>query len=491
MNDTEISLVFPHQLFLHHPALKRGRPVVLIEDPLFFGDFRYPLAFHRQKLVLHRASMAAYREQLEGDGFHSRLVSYAPERDVTGRCLRALAERGTRDLFLADPVDWALSRQLTRTCTELGIRLHVLPTPAFLCEAEELEPTPSGRLSMASFYRTQRRKQGILLDREGGPLGGKWSFDPANRRKLPKDLAVPEVPFPSAGKHVRTAAESVDRDFPDNPGSTEGFCWPVTHDEARRLLDDFVDRRLPLFGDYEDAMSAGEPFLFHSALSSSLNVGLLTPDEVLEAALKRLGEVPLNSLEGFVRQIMGWREFMRLVYLRLGVKMRTSNFWGHRRPLPPGFWKGRTGVLPVDETVRRVREGAYAHHIERLMVLGNFLLLCETGPDEVYRWFMTFFIDAYDWVMVPNVYAMSQFAGGGLITTKPYFCASGYLLRMSDWARGPWCDLLDGLFWRFVAKNREVLRKNPRLGPMTANLDRMDRDRLERRVNLAEQYLEG
>lgn len=491
MKTLEVSLVFPHQLFRSHPALREGRPVLLVEDPLFFGDFRYPLAFHKQKLLLHRASTAAYREKLQAEGFEVDLITYESERDVTGETLRHLAEKGVKTLFLADPVDWALSNRIGKRCRELGLTPHILPTPAFLCDPGDLEPSPSGRLSMTSFYIAQRKKQGILLNGEGGPLGSKWSFDTANRRRLPEDEDIPDISFPTPNLHVHQAAARVNRDFPDNPGSTEGFLWPVTHDGARRLLNDFLKNRLSLFGDYEDAMSTKAPFLFHSALSSSLNIGLLTPGEILEAALMRLGEVPLNCLEGFIRQVMGWREFMHLAYLRLGVEMRNSNFWSHLRPLPRGFWEGETGIVPVDETIRKVRKNAYAHHIERLMVLGSFLLLCETHPDEVYRWFMTMFIDAYDWVMVPNVYAMSQFSGGGLITTKPYFCASSYLLRMSDWKRGPWCDILDGLFWRFVVKNRKVLRSNPRLGPMTANLDRMDREHLKMLLELAEGYLEG
>ena len=491
MKQTEASLVFPHQLFEQHPALKRGRPVVLIEDPLFFGDFQYPLAFHRQKLVLHRASMSAYLERLKEQGYETRVVRYEKEKDVTDQAVRTLASDTTKAIFIADPVDWTLSQRLDRYCSGLGIKLPVLTTPAFLCQTGELEPTLSGKLSMTSFYRAQRLKRDILIDRDGRPLGGKWTFDTENRRRLPKGLMVPAIDSFAADSHVREAAGSVNRDFPDNPGNTKDFCWPVTHEQARQALDAFLVQRLPLFGDYEDAMSTAAPFLFHSALSSSLNIGLLTPEEVLQTVLEKTGEIPLNSLEGYVRQILGWREFMRLTYLQMGVQMRTSNFWEHDRPLPPWFLKGRTCIGPVDETLEKVDRFAFSHHIERLMVLGSFLLLCETDPDTVYRWFMSRFIDAYDWVMVPNVYAMSQFSGGGLITTKPYFCASSYLLRMSDWKRGTWCDLLDGLFWRFVKSHRDALRKNPRLGPMTASLDRMDPERLRTLLRKAESYLEG
>lgn len=220
-----------------------------------------------------------------------------------------------------------------------------------------------------------------------------------------------------------------------------------------------------------------------------LNVGMLSPSEVITAALEREDDIPLNSLEGFVRQIIGWREFVRLVYLRRGRIQRTRNFWSFQRPMPAAFYSGTTGIDPVDATIRRVLQTGYCHHIERLMVLGNFMLLCEIHPDAVYQWFMELFIDAYDWVMVPNVYGMSQFADGGLMTTKPYISGSSYLLRMSDYKKGPWCQVWDALYWRFINKHSGFFARNPRMSVMVRSLDRM-KSKIEAHCRIAEAFLE-
>ncbi len=222
-----------------------------------------------------------------------------------------------------------------------------------------------------------------------------------------------------------------------------------------------------------------------------LNTGLLTPEEVLRAALDyaKVNRIALNALEGFIRQIIGWREFMRATYMLKGRRQRTRNFWNHARPLPDAFWRGETGIEPVEIVIRRVLDHAYAHHIERLMVLANFMVLCEFAPDDVYRWFMELFIDAHDWVMVPNVYGMALHADGGLITTKPYISASSYILKMSDFKRGDWCEILDGLFWRFIRKHVDFFAANPRLRVMTQQLKRMGTDKLNRHIAVAENYL--
>jgi deoxyribodipyrimidine photolyase-related protein len=246
-----------------------------------------------------------------------------------------------------------------------------------------------------------------------------------------------------------------------------------------------------MFGAYEDAMRQEGPFLFHSLLSPLLNTGLLEPAAVVERTLAFAegGQVPLNSLEGFIRQIIGWREFMRAVYILRGEEERRRNFWGHRRPVPEACYAGTTGIDPFDCVVRRVHRHAYAHHIERLMVLGNFMNLCGIDPDAIYRWFMELFIDAYDWVMVPNVYGMSLYADGGMITTKPYISGSHYLLKMGDFAPGEWCDVWDALFWRFLDVHRSVFAANPRMRVLLATLDRMDGETIDRHRTVADGFL--
>jgi deoxyribodipyrimidine photolyase-related protein len=225
-------------------------------------------------------------------------------------------------------------------------------------------------------------------------------------------------------------------------------------------------------------------------LSPLLNVGLLTPSQVIEQVIKAK-KIPLNSLEGFIRQVIGWREFIRAVYHLRGVDQRTRNFWKHKRQLPHSFYTGTTGILPIDQTIKKILDHAYCHHIERLMILGNFMLLCEFDPDSIYRWFMEMFIDAYDWVMVPNVYGMSQFADGGMMTTKPYISSSNYIKKMSDYPSGKWCEIWDALFWRFLDKHKLFFKKQPRLNMVASQLKNKSKSWIDQRITIANKFLES
>jgi deoxyribodipyrimidine photolyase-related protein len=340
------------------------------------------------------------------------------------------------------------------------------------------------------FYLAQRKRLGILLDADGKPVGGKWSFDTENRKKLPKDIQIPTINWPKPNKSVSEAQRYVEKQFPESPGAHEGFRYPVNHAEAEQMLEDFMIHRLDEFGVYEDSIAANESFLFHSVLTPALNIGLLSPQQVIQAAMKRGGKVPLNSLEGFVRQVIGWREYMRGVYVHLGRKQRCLNYWNHGREMPLALYTGSTGIEPVDNVIHRVLQTAYCHHIERLMVLGNFMLLCEIHPQAIYQWFMELFIDAYDWVMVPNVYGMSQYADGGLITTKPYISGSAYVLKMSNFKKGPWCAIWDALYWRFIDRHRDFFSKNPRMSVMVSQCNRLG-PRLAEHHRTAEKFLDA
>jgi len=481
------AIVFPSQLFAASPVLSETKDVFLVEHPRFFRAFH----FHQKKLVFHRASMKAYAEELTKKGCRVRYIETAELADANG--LRDILRRATAErLYVVDPCDTELQRQLQALAQQLSCELHLLESPQFMSEAAECGACFRDRrhFSMARFYTAQRKRLGILMD-DGKPVGGKWSFDGQNRRPLPRNVAVPKQPRRRVSEHVREASRYVQARFPDNPGSVEGFFYPVTRRESRRWLKRFLERRLSQFGPYEDAISTDYPFLFHSLLSPLLNAGLLTPADVVVQTLKftEHHDVPLNSLEGFLRQIIGWREFVRAVYLLVGPEMRVSNFWKCDKTLPKSFYTAQTAMEPVDAVIRRVLDNAFAHHIERLMILGNFMLLCEIHPDEVYRWFMELFIDAYDWVMVPNVYGMSQYADGGRITTKPYVSSSNYVRRMSDFPAGAWCDVWDALFWRFMHKYRKVLAANPRMRMMIRQMERMDRAKLDAHISLAERYL--
>jgi deoxyribodipyrimidine photolyase-related protein len=489
----ETVIVFPHQLFDIHPFVTKERQVVLVEEPSFFFEPAAGIRFHKKKLLLHRASMRFYLDELRSRGIR---VSYVDYRDaVKGRPLPdGIRRRGAKKIFVADLTDDGLERRIHKEARESGLETEVCDTPNFLTSRSWIRKYFEGktRFAMTPFYIEQRKRLGIML--EGGkPRGGKWSFDPENRRRLPKGVRVPELKIPAVNKYVREAREYVDRLFPDHPGDTEGFFYPVTRKDALSWLRNFLEKRLRYFGDYEDSISREEAFLFHSVLTPALNIGLLTPAQVvretLNYALENKKIIAINSLEGFIRQIIGWREFMRAVYLLAGEKERSSNFWGHKRGIPESFYRATTGIEPVDRVIRRVNALAYCHHIERLMVLGNFMLLCEIDPDEVYRWFMEMFIDAYDWVMVPNIYGMSQYADGGLITTKPYISSSNYILKMSDFPRGDWCDVWDALYWRFIDRHRDVFAGNPRMRVMTFQLDRMGKQKREGYLREADKFL--
>jgi deoxyribodipyrimidine photolyase-related protein len=279
--------------------------------------------------------------------------------------------------------------------------------------------------------------------------------------------------------------------FSNAYGQAAPFAYPTNHAEAAAWLDEFLAARLQHFGAYEDAMVMQEPLLYHSLLTPMLNIGLLNPQQVVDKTLAfaAVHALPLNSLEGFIRQIVGWREFIHQVYLRAGRQQRSTNYWGFTRQIPPQFWTGATGILPIDTVVKKALATGYNHHIERLMVLGNFFLLCEFDPNAVYHWFMEMYVDAYDWVMVPNVYGMTQFADGGLMTTKPYISGSNYLLKMSDVAKGPWTAVWDGLFWRFMHVHRNYFTQNPRLGMLVGTFDKMPAEKRAAHLAVAHQFL--
>ena len=487
-----VTAIFPHQLFDPHPALARADAVYLFEDSLFFGDPLYPARFHTQKLIFHRASMRAYAARLSKQGFTVHYVEYDPEQTAADH-IRNVAGTGVDAMAWVEPVDDMLSRRVKRACRECGITLDTYETPQFLTPMDWGRQAigPRRPYRMATFYMAQRRRLNLLMD-GNEPVGGAWSFDADNRKKWPKRRQPPAQPQVTENEWTREARRYVEQRFPDNPGAAASFVYPVTHADAETWLTTFLHERLIGFGTYEDAMVRDAPVLHHSVLTPLLNSGLLTPEVVVDSVIAYADEVavPLNDLEGFIRQIIGWREFMMLMYRIIGVEQRTTNFWEHQRPMPDSFYTGTTGIEPVDHVIRRLLDTAYSHHIERLMLLGNLMLLCEIDPDHVYRWFMELYIDAYDWVMVPNVYGMSQFADGGLVCTKPYISGSNYVRKMSDYSAGPWCTIWDGLFWRFIHQHRAFFVRNPRLSMMARSWDRMDADKQRQHLKVANDFLE-
>lgn len=485
------TLVFPHQLFRQHPSIDAAQPIYLVEEWLFFRQYR----FHKMKLLLHRASMQFYHDWLLQQQYMVHYIDSTDPRNDVRVLLQTMAAAGIKQVCMADPADDWLLRRIQKACDTCHIRLILHASPAFLTDLAEADTFFVNRKNyfQTDFYIQQRKKYKLLLDEKAKPLGGKWSFDAENRQVYPKKQKPPEWYQPAITSYITEAKQYVNRYFPENYGSTDGpLLFAIDFTETGKWLNDFIRHRLQEFGAYEDAIVAAEPVLHHSVLSPMLNTGLITPREVIYAVIKAGNKqhTPLNSLEGFIRQVTGWREFIRIVYMREGRKQRTTNYWQFKRKIPRSFWEGTTGILPIDLTIQKILKTGYCHHIERLMVLGNFMLLCEFDPDEVYRWFMELFIDAYDWVMVPNVYGMTQFADGGLMTTKPYISGSNYLMKMSDYPKGNWQAVWDGLFWRFMHVHRNFFLQNPRLGMLIGTFDKMPQEKQEQHLLHANNWLQ-
>lgn len=485
-----VNLIFPHQLFAESSLTTNNQEVYLIEEFLFFKQYQ----FHKQKLAFHRATMRTYKNYLENKGVKVHYIdSENPLSDIRN-CISHLIKEGISVIHVIDPTDNWLEKRIRQFETEIDI--HFYKNPLFINTREELSAffrLDKKSFFQTSFYKQQRAKLDILLDQDKNPIGGKWTYDVDNRKKYPKGKTPPAIHYPDASPIWEEAVEYVEKHFSDNPGKiTKNPIYPISYEEAQKWLQQFLEYRFYDFGIYEDAIVKEESFLNHSVLSPLLNVGLILPENTIHqtVAFAEKEEIPINSTEGFVRQIIGWREFIRGMYECKGTESRTLNFWRFNRKIPTSFYDGTTGIDPIDQTIKKVLDTGYCHHIERLMVLGNFMLLCEFDPDEVYRWFMELFIDAYDWVMVPNVYGMSQFSDGGFFATKPYIGGSNYIKKMSNYPKGEWEKTWDGLFWSFIDKYQDFFKKNPRLSMMYHSYNRMAPEKRTTHLQNAEKFIE-
>ncbi|MEN9349408.1 MAG: hypothetical protein RL372_386 [Bacteroidota bacterium] len=487
----QAAIIFPHQLFNNAEQLDKNKRHYLVEEHLFFTQYH----FHKEKLVLHRASMKAYEQYLLQNGLQVEYIDSINELHDCRLLIGYLAKQKCADISIIDPVDYLLMRRIKRACVSSNIVLQVSESPNFLNTVSGTQNyfDSKKKYFQTDFYTAQRKQRNLLLTPDGKPEGGKWTFDAENRAKFPKKETIPELPMSSANDFISEAERYVQKNYPNNYGTIyKDHLFVTNFLDAKKWLENFLAERFEKFGIYEDAIVEKESVLYHSVLSPMLNIGLLTPQQIIDETIlvSAKKNIPLNSLEGFIRQIVGWREFIRLVYEREGTKQRTTNYWNFKRKIPKTFWTGDTGIAPIDSTIKKVLKTGYAHHIERLMVLGNFMLLCEFDPDEVHKWFMEMFIDAYDWVMVPNVYGMTQFADGGLMTTKPYISGSNYLMKMSDYEKGTWQPIWDGLFWRFMHVHRSFFLQNPRIGMLVKTFDKMSEEKRAAHLNNAENYLQ-
>jgi deoxyribodipyrimidine photolyase-related protein len=469
-----IFIIFPHQLFQDIALIKKVDEVYLVEEQLFFNQYK----FHKTKLVLHRASMKYYEDYLITNQIKVNYIEANQKLSDIRKLIPDIVGQNVGEIHFYDVCDDWLDKRILKACETFNIKTIEYPTPLFINSKKDLNDYFGSRKKyfQTDFYIQQRKKLNILVEDNEKPSGGKWSFDVDNRLKYPKDKTPPKVVFPVVNQYYQSAIEYVERNYSQNYGNISNtFVYPTTHEESEDWLHQFLESRFSEFGDYEDAIESEQSILNHSVLTPMLNIGLLLPIQIVNAALDfaKANQISLNSVEGFIRQIMGWREFIRGVYVYKGSEERTTNFWRFTKAMPLSFYDGTTGILPLDNSIKKVLKTAYCHHIERLMIQGNLMVLAEIHPNEVYQWFMEMYIDAYDWVMVPNVYGMSQFADGGLMATKPYICGSNYILKMSNYPKGAWCNSWDGLFWSFMNKHRTFFLSNPRLGMLVKMYDSM------------------
>jgi deoxyribodipyrimidine photolyase-related protein len=485
-----INLIFPNQLFAKSPLLENGEEVYLIEEYLFFKQY----LFHKQKIAFHKASMKCYQHFLEEKGIQVNYIASNHELSDIRAFDEEIKRKGITEINIIDPVDNWLEKRIkavTKNC-----KLNNFSSPLFINTKEDLSNffrEDKKSFFQTTFYKQQRKKMDILLNDGDQPKGGKWTYDSENRRKYPKGKTPPGIHFPKTTHFWTESVAYTENYFRNNPGQlSKDPIYPINHEQAEHWFIQFLDYRFFDFGIYEDAILKQQSFINHSILSPLLNVGLILPNHVVTQSLSfaEKANIPINSTEGFIRQLIGWREFIRGMYECKGSYSRTRNFWGFDRKIPKSFYDGSTGVAPIDETIKEVLKTGYCHHIERLMILGNFMLLCEFDPDDVYQWFMELFIDAYDWVMVPNVYGMSQFSDGGTFATKPYVGASNYINKMSNYPKGDWEEIWDGLFWRFIAKHQEFFKSNPRTSMLYHSLNRMSKDKRQLHIKNAEEFME-
>ena len=485
----DISIIFPNQIFENSKLLDESSKIFLIEEYLFFNQFN----FHKQKILFHRMTMKSYEKFLKKKKLDVVYIDSTENISDIREFIRNL-DKKIQSIKIYDPVDNWLSRRINDSCEEKNIKIENYNNPLFINNNEDLEiffRSDKKKFFQTSFYKKQRVKLDIMMIGDK-PEGGKWTYDDQNREKYPKNKIPPEIDYPKKDDNYNEALNYLNNNYKNNYGLIDDEnIYPYNFQLAKKWLDDFFITRFYEFGPYEDAVVKEKSILNHSVLSPLLNTGLINPKELIKRTINYHYEnkIPINSTEGFIRQIIGWREFIRGVYVCKGTEERNKNFWKFSRKIPSSFYSATTGIDPIDDTINKINKSGYANHIERLMIIGNFMLLCEFDPNEVYRWFMELFIDSYDWVMVPNVYGMSQFGDGGLMSTKPYISGSSYILKMSNYKRGDWCMIWDSLFWNFIDKQREFFLTNPRMRMLVSSFDRMDIEKKEKLINTANKFI--
>ena len=451
---------------------------------------------HKNKILLFLSSMRSHADRLKKSNFkieYSSIEEKTFKLDYTEKLKKIIKSKKITEISSFEIEDKFFEKKISQFTKKENIKWNIVQSPMFLNSRQNFKKylSKSKKPFMAVFYKGTRRELDILIKKDGTPEGGKWSFDEDNRNKLPKNISIPKFPKIKETSHTKKLKHIIEKYFKDHPGNVENFWFATEYEDVVKLLNFFIKEKSNLFGDYEDAVDQKDNILFHSALSPYLNLGLITPELILKKILDfhKKNKIRLNSLEGYIRQVIGWREFMRGIYQSYSNEMETRNFFKQNRKMKKSWYDGSTGLPPLDYAIKNALKYGWSHHIERLMILSNIMNLCEIKPNIVYKWFMEMFVDSSDWVMVPNVYGMGLFSDGGIFATKPYICGSSYFMKMMDFKKGEWCNTMDGLYWRFINRNRNFFLKNPRLSMMVRIFDKMKAERKKLILAEAEKFI--
>lgn len=493
-------LVLPNSLFEDNELLKEHKDVIIYEHPVFFTDWSY----HKIKLVLHRATMKYYMDFIKKK--YKSKVTYINYNKSLVHALK----KGKGDIVVYNPADHKVEADIKRVVRKIKKKLVIKDTPLFYSSLGDLKKFLGDKKTIlhSQFYQYQRRRLNILMTKNKKPKGGKWSFDVQNRKPFPKNFKQNYIPKSQANKYITEAKKYVNKHFGDNPGSPDIYA-PITHDGAKKHFKKFLKDRFKCFGPYQDAVDEKIPFGCHSIISPLLNIGLLTPKYVVTEAEKygTKNRVPMQSLEGFIRQIIGWRESMYMLYMFKRTEMEKLNHFKHKRKLDKNIWYGTedsSGFDIIDDMVDKTWKYGYLHHIERLMYIGNYFLINKIDPKECFDWFMTMFIDAYRWVMYGNVYAMSQYSTGKLLMTRPYFSSSSYITKMSNYTKNKnkyekielggkeyeWFDVWDAIYYSFIGENRTEFKKNYAIAAQVRHWDNKTKKEQNELKKVAKLYMD-
>lgn len=469
----------------------RDEDVVVMAEVLEEATY---VRHHKQKIALCFAAMRAFASELEADGWrvdYSRLDDEDAPETIVDALAGAVERHDAEAVCLTAPGEYRLLQSLNDYADDAAHPVEIFDDDRFFATPERFRAWAEGRksLRMEYFYRELRKETGLLMEGDE-PAGGAWNFDKENRKRLPQDASPPKLPRFEPDETTSDVIALVAERFAGHFGELENFGWAVSRKDALKALDHFIEHALPRFGDYQDAMAEGEDFLYHSALSPYINLGLLSAREVCERAeaAYQAGDAPINAVEGFVRQILGWREYVRGVYWLKMPDYAELNALDAERPLPEFYWTGETRMNCLSEAISNTRRNAYAHHIQRLMLTGNFALLAGLDPKLVCEWYLIVYADAYEWVELPNTHGMALFADGGLLASKPYAASGAYVDRMSDYCSGCAYDVkqrtgedacpFNYLYWDFLIRNEKRLADNPRLKFPYKNLEGFSKERI-------------